>query len=342
MQKQLSVIVLGLMSYGLVAHSAQAVIVNVRMDTSGNWNVGTNWDNGGVVDTPPDSDDIAIVGTTSGSGISPAIATVDGPQGAQNTMDITIGESSGSSGTINVESNGSLTSTGKVKIGANVSTGVLSVSTGGTYTHTGTTGFQIAPFAGATGSLSVVGSGSSFSSSQGLTIGSSSGGTTANSEIHIENGGNLSVSGNSLLYDDWTLSVSGSNSEVDFIGEFRTLSSGGTFQAAIDGDLDMVSVGTLRLGSTMTIRPSALGSLADGEYTILTYGSLYSGTTLGDFILDDQDISGTWSDLALSAGTLRVNYVAAVPEPGAWMMMALVGGVVFVRKWMAKTKRVNI
>ncbi|QDS96908.1 PEP-CTERM sorting domain-containing protein [Adhaeretor mobilis] len=322
MRTHLRDICFGFAIIGMLAGTSQAA--TLRMSTSGNWNVAANWD-GGAVPTNGTSD-LANVGSSSGGGISPATAEVTD---AQDASRIILGESTSTTGTINVQSGGSLTDFNRTQIAAGpTSTGTLNVYSGGTFTHSGTGGFVVGNGAGSNGTLSVDG-GTVISTTQGVSIGSSSGGANATGLVEVKNGGTLNVTVNqqSLLYDDWTLSVSGSSADVDFAGQLRALNSG-TYKVGVDGDLNVDLANSLRLDAhTMTIEPMALGALASGDYTVMRYSSLASGTDASDMALNDVDPSGTWTIQSVGSNALVLNYAAAtIPEPTSLVMLTLAAG----------------
>jgi T5SS/PEP-CTERM-associated repeat protein len=178
---------------------AQAATAN-WVGTDGDWFSDANW---AWTNATPTSADIASINTLTGPNLTLAGAAAlgvyigGGANGAMMvsgggilaTTSITLGNSSGVTGTLTVSA-GQVTSTGAVEIGS-YGTGKIYLTSGGTITAGDT---MLASLAGTVGLLSVDGPGSTFTSTGKLTVGQLGSG-----DVDVTGGGSVSVAGQLVI-----------------------------------------------------------------------------------------------------------------------------------------------
>lgn len=202
--------------------------------------------------------------------------------------------------------------------------GTLTVANGGEVTVHGTT--RIGNSEAATGLLTVSGNGSAFRSAGDMEI-------TAGSGASITDGGLLRTSwlliaaGASLTVSDaaWELVETATIGGVLIAEGDNTLTLGLSGETRSNARLDFGESGVFSLAdaSLVEINLAFLGELGAGTYTIATFaeGNGLSEALLSSLTFVSPDVGYTLT-ASITATSLQVTAVQAVPEPGTWAMLA--------------------
>ncbi len=203
----------------------------------------------------------------------------------------TLGDSAGSSGTVNVSGTGTWTANG-ITVG-NQGTGVLNVTGGGQVTSSGMT---VGSFSNALGTVTIDGSGSLFTSTSSVVSGSSGNGT-----VNVTNGATFDVGNNTFYISDGdstgTFNVSGGStvaSGVTYIGYCGGGCSSSVGIANISGAGTVWNAGSLTVGyedSEGTLNISAGAVVSSSGDVVVGYFADSPGHV---------SVTGTGSQLVLS------------------------------------------
>lgn len=240
--------------------------------------------------------------TIGGSGAG-TMTVQDGADALLGGASVSLGEKSGSSGTLTVQNNGTMMAVGSLTVGA-YGTGVFNLLDSASFSTTTTV--SLAEQANSTGTATI--DNAAMTDASNLTVGSYGAGT-----LNIQNGGSLTVQGNDVTLGEQqggsgTLIISGSNSALTFSGDVTVGKSGqGTFAVQVGGHF---------AGTAMTLASgTGLGGASTGGSGTLNITGAGSSVTLS------QDLTvgkyGGGSLAVTSGGLLSVQGDATLgSQPG--------------------------
>lgn len=291
---------------------------NIVSAADGNWSNTASWTPASVPGSGGVTDNVFIRNMNTIAITSNVTPT---PPGA--VSDVIIGDSSTSTGTLNIQAGGALTTTGVFRVmraanGLNGAVGVLDISGGGSLTRTGTGAFSIGQ---GTGTQTGNGSGTlNISGPSTLSIGGS---TTIGSSTAALGSGFLNIS-------DSTATINGTNITLNPFG-------------AISFTFDNVGISSINLSGTMTF--SGSGS------TLSINGSSYAGGGGSIILINANTLTNTATNVSITGfnaayGTPSLTYdtgngnlilnLAAVPEPQSYLLLGI-GGMALA--WWFRTRR---
>jgi T5SS/PEP-CTERM-associated repeat protein len=190
-----------------------------------------------------------------------------------------LGHHAGSSGTVTVDGPGSTwTTADQLWIGEH-GTGTFTVQNGGSVTTSSAAGDKtiIGVFADANGFATVAGAGSTWTQTDGLTVGNSGPGT-----LTVSNGGSLTTTGLSIG------GGSGASGSVTVTGSGSTLNGGGSINVGSTGNASMA----IQNGGAVTSGAALIRALNGGTAQVL--------------------LAGAGSSWSVTSGSLAIG----LPEPG--------------------------
>ncbi len=232
-----------------------------------------------------------------------------GSVGGYNTL---YGGDPDSSGSVTVTGSGSTwTNTGDLVVGAS-GTGSLLISGGGTVTSGESVyGGLIGNNAGSSGSVTVTGSGSSWTESSSLTIGYS-----GNGSLLIENGGAVSDQGGSLGF------LAGSSGTVTVSGSGSLWTEGGGYIGDSGSGTLIITGG----GHVVATYDSALGSSPGGSGVAMVSGAGSTWTTEGNLSVGGYYSSGGAGYMSISGGGAVNDYYAYLGQESGCTGIVTVSG----------------
>ena len=257
-------------------------------NTSSDWFIGGNWQSG-TVPTPGASAFIDTIAPNPTAVNGPGAQALDvvvggsltgmltiGSAGTVTNTEGTVGDSSGSTGTVTVSGAGAAwANSGDLYVGRN-GTGTLNVSTGGTVSNLiGHVGGCAGCSAGAVGTVTVNGAGATWTNSTGLMIGDSGTG-----QVTISGGGQVLTGSAGGFLGNWpgssgTMTVTDAGSAWNISGQ---LVVGGFLGPAV-GSL------TVQNGGTVSNTDGSVGYASGSTGTVTVSGTDATWTNSGDLYI---------------------------------------------------------
>jgi T5SS/PEP-CTERM-associated repeat protein/autotransporter-associated beta strand protein len=241
----------------------------------------------------------SFIGVTGGTGT----ATVDGfGSGATWTSgnSIFVGEGAGATGTLNVINGGAVNVDSDVIVGDGGGTGTMHINSGGTLSNfngfVGDTG---------TGTATVDGVGSTWTNAGNFKVGEGGG---SNGTLHITNGGTVSTSGNTIIGDvgTGTVTVDGAGSKFKS-SSFVRVSDGGTGTLTVTNGGQVLSPSVeVNQGGLLTGTGFIKGNEA-GDPSLVTNSGVVSpgdGATLGTLHLIGSYVQTSGGTFSITIGSL--------------------------------------